>query len=241
VPNRSQFALLFFAASTLALGVLALIYGDFALVWQPVPTWVPARTALAYASGILMIVCAMGLLYPRTKQWATTILFAYIVLWAFLKVPPLLTGLQHEGNWLGLGELTVIVAGAWTLWATQSPSRTRYLRPAQMLLGLSLIPIGTSHIIYHSDTADLIPTWIPFHPFWAYFTGAAHIAAGLALLFSVIPSVAATLEAVMLTLFGLLVWLPQVLAGPTARLPWTAFWITGIIAGATWLVAAGIS
>lgn len=237
MPNRSLFSRVFFAVSTLELGILALIYGDFAMVWQPVPAWVPGRTILAYAAGVLMILCAAGIFYPRTKQLATKVLFAYTILWAALKLPPLLAAPQHEGNWLGLAELTVIVAGAWTLWAGQSPSPARNLRAAQILLGLSLLPIGLSHIIYAKDTADLIPAWIPFHPFWAYFTGTAHIAAGLALLFSVIPSLAATLEAVMLTLFGLLVWLPQILAAPMTRLPWTAFWITGIIAGATWLVA----
>jgi hypothetical protein len=31
----------------IGLGILALIYGDFALVWQPVAAGVPGRTALA--------------------------------------------------------------------------------------------------------------------------------------------------------------------------------------------------
>jgi hypothetical protein len=36
-----QPALTLFAFGMIGLGILALIYGDFALVWQPVAAWVP--------------------------------------------------------------------------------------------------------------------------------------------------------------------------------------------------------
>ena len=42
-----------FAASMIGLGILGFIYGDFALVWQPVPAWVPARQALACLSAAI--------------------------------------------------------------------------------------------------------------------------------------------------------------------------------------------
>ncbi len=47
LTQNQQPALTFFAAGLIGLGVLALIYGDFALVWQPVPAGLPGRTALA--------------------------------------------------------------------------------------------------------------------------------------------------------------------------------------------------
>ncbi len=46
-----QPAVSLFAIGMIGLGILALIYGDFAMVWQPVAPWVPGRTALAYGSG----------------------------------------------------------------------------------------------------------------------------------------------------------------------------------------------
>ena len=104
----------------------------------------------------------------------------------------------------------------------------------------ALIPIGLSHIVYVKDTADLVPAWLPFRPVWAYLTGAAHIAAGLGVLFSVVPRLAATLEAAMIGLFTLLVWIPAIAAAPTTRLPWTAFFISWVIGAAAWLVADSI-
>jgi hypothetical protein len=50
----------------IGLGVLALIYGDFALVWQPVAPWIPGRTVLDYASGFIMLFGGVGLLLRAT-------------------------------------------------------------------------------------------------------------------------------------------------------------------------------
>src|SRR5215468_5620059 len=55
MSRSQQPALTLFAIGLIGLAILALIYGDFALVWQPVAPWVPGRTFLAYASGLLML------------------------------------------------------------------------------------------------------------------------------------------------------------------------------------------
>jgi hypothetical protein len=72
-------------------------------------------------------------------------------------------------------------------------------------------------------------------------TGAGQIAAGLGVLFSILPRVAAAAEAAMVTLFTLLVWVPAVVAAPTARLPWTALLISWAIAAAAWVVAGSMA
>ena len=51
MTRSQQPALTLFAVGMIGLGVLALVYGDFALVWQPVAAWVPGRMALAYLIG----------------------------------------------------------------------------------------------------------------------------------------------------------------------------------------------
>jgi uncharacterized membrane protein len=63
----------------IGLGILALIYGDFALVWQPVAAWVPGRTAFAYASGLLTLLGGIGLLFRATAAWSVRILFPYLI------------------------------------------------------------------------------------------------------------------------------------------------------------------
>jgi hypothetical protein len=46
--NRTwQPARTLYVVGLIGLGVLAIVYHDFALDWQPVPPWVPGRMALA--------------------------------------------------------------------------------------------------------------------------------------------------------------------------------------------------
>src|ERR1700693_2410522 len=63
MTRTQQPALTLFAVGMIGLGILALVYGDFALVWQPVAPWIPGRTVLAYASGLIMLLGGVWLLF----------------------------------------------------------------------------------------------------------------------------------------------------------------------------------
>jgi uncharacterized membrane protein len=246
-----QPALTLFAVGMIGLGVLALIYGDFAMVWQPVAAWVPGRTALAYLSGVIMVLGGVGLLFNATATWAVRLLFPYLIVWTLLKVPGLVMAPQIEGNWLGIGELAVLLAGGWTLFAVLARLREgsvlRFatgengIRMARILFAVFLIPIGLSHLIYVKETANLVPAWLPFRTGWAYLTGVGQMACGVGVLFSVFPRVAAVTEAGMISLFTLLIWFPAILTAPKTRLPWTAFFISWAIAAGAWVVAQNIA
>src|SRR5258708_19746101 len=115
--QRQQAALTIFAIGMMGLGSLALVYGDFALVWQPVAAWIPGRTGLAYASGVIMLLGGIGLLAEASASLSIRILASYLVVWLLLKVPALVVAPQMEAVWLGFGELGVLLAGGWTLFA----------------------------------------------------------------------------------------------------------------------------
>jgi uncharacterized membrane protein len=155
-----------------------------------------------------------------------------------------------EAVWLGFGELAVLLAGGWILFATLAGLREgsltfatgeKGIRIARMLFAVSLIPIGLSHFVYVKETAELVPAWLPYRVGWATLTGAGHIACGLGVLLSIFPRVAAMTEAGMISLFTLLVWGPAILAAPRTRLPWTAFFISWAIGSAAWVVVQNIA
>lgn len=247
MTRSQQPALTLFAIGMIGLGILALVYGDFALVWQPVPSWIPGRAVLAYASGVIMLLGGMGLLFRVTSAWAARILFPYLIVWFLLKVPALVVAPRMEAVWLGAGELAVLLTGGWVLFAglggvrEHSPLKfatgEKGIHVARILFAISLIPIGLSHIVYVKQTAELVPAWLPYRIGWAYLTGAGQIACGLGVLFSIFPRTAAFAEGGMISLFTLLVWGPAIWAAPTTRLPWTAFFISWAIASAAWVVA----
>ena len=250
MTRSQQPALTLFAVAMIGLGILALVYGDFALVWQPVAPWIPGRTALAYVSGLVMLLGGVGLLLSSTVAWSTRILFPYLIVWLLLKAPALFVAPQMEAVWLGFGEIAVLMTGGWVLFATLSGLRDgsplkfatgeNGIHVARMLFAVSVIPIGLSHLVYVKQTVELVPAWLPYRVGWAYLTGAGQIACGLGVLFSIAPRVAATAEAGMISLFTILVWGPAILAAPKTRLPWTAFFISWAIASAAWVVAQNI-
>jgi uncharacterized membrane protein len=248
---EQQPSLALFAIGMIGLGVLGLAMGDFAMGWQPVAPWFPARTPLAYASGALMLICGVGLLFRATAAWSARILFPYLIVWQLLKLPALFVAPKIEGVYLGFGELAVLLAGGWTLFAVLADVRMpRWLawstgeqgvRAARFYFALWLIPIGLSHWLYTKETIVLIPAWLPFKTFWAYLTGAGQMASGLGVLFGVLPRLAAWAEAAQITLYTLLIWLPAIFATPRGRLPWTALWISWTIGAAAWVVAQNTS
>jgi uncharacterized membrane protein len=251
MTRNQQLPLTLFVVGMIGLAALGLIYGDFALVWQPVARWIPGRTGLAYAASVIMLLGGIGLLFRATAALSIRILFPYFIIWVLLKVPALVAAPQIEGVWLGVGEIAVLLAGGWVLFVTLAGLKTdsiftfatgeNGIRIARLLFAVSLIPIGLSHLLYTKATVELVPAWLPYPTAWAYLTGVGQMACGIGVLFSIYPGVAAMTEAGMLSLFTLLVWIPAILAAPTARLPWTAFFISWAIASAAWLVASHIA
>lgn len=239
---------LLFAIVMMALGLLGLIYGDFAMVWQPVPAGLPGRTALAYATAVLELLAGAGLLLPRTARLSARVLFVFLTLWVLtLRVPTLLRHPQVELAWLGFGETASIWAGVWCLFAGLAGDWERKhlgfavgesgLRCARYLFAVALPMIGLSHYFYSDATVSYIPAWIPFPLAGAYLAGAGDIGAGLGIFFGVWPRLAATMEAAMQSTITLIVWVPTTLDKPHDRLQWTALVTSTLIASGCWLVA----
>lgn len=236
-----------FAAVMIALGIGGLIDGDFTAVWQPVPKGVPAREALAYLCATVSFAAGIGLLWQRTAALASRVLLTSLVLWFLLwRVRALFQATLVDGTW-SCGETMAMIAGAWVLFAVFATDWDRQhlgfatgdrgLRIARVLYGLAMIPFGYAHFAYLKHTADMVPGWLPWHLEWAYFTGATFIAASGAILFGVFARLATALSALQMGLFGLLVWVPILAAGPVNAFQKLEVATTLALTSAGWVVA----
>jgi len=239
---------LLFAIGFAGLGVLSLFSGDFAYVWQPVPMWVPWREGLAHISGILLLVLGLGMLIERIAGNCALAMTAYLASWVvLLQFPRVVKAPGDVGTWLGLAENLISMSGGLILaGALSTPAfmtRLKFVtgsagtRTAQYVIGASFLVLGLSHFVYAEGTAGMVPAWLPDRLGYAYLTGACHFAAGLGILFSVLPRLAATLEAIMISLFVLMVHMPGAAQQPASRMQWTMLLIASAYAGAMWAAA----
>ena len=240
-PGSTAIPVAALAAGLGALGVLSLGSGDFAFQWQPVPPDAPSRGALAMGVGGLEVAAAVLLLLPgRLRAVGAWLAAALLLGWVALHVPAVAQRPASVVDWLGLAEAAAMASAALMFAAAWSgiAAATAIRRAATVAFGLSALVFGLSHFEYAAFTAQMIPPWLPERVALAYFTGAAHALAGLAIVSGIRRTLAAWLEALMMACFVVLVHLPRVLAHPEARMEWTMLFVAVTLSASAGLVAA---
>ena len=224
-----------YGLAAMLLGGVILAWHDFTNPWQPVPDALPERALFAYAAGALYLAAGIALVLRRWERPAALVVTALALAFAAGWVGRVAGAPQVLGTWLGLAEQNAVVLGGLAIVATRLGPAAHGLR---VLFALCLLVFGAAHLVYVKETAAFVPGWLPPGTrFWALATGAADIAAGIALLAGPLALLAARLAAAMFVGFGLLVWLPMLVAAPAEQTNWAGTAITFSIAAAAWAVA----
>lgn len=84
-----------------------------------------------------------------------------------------------------------------------------------------LAAFGTEHFTLTKEIASLVPAWIPWHIFWAYFVGTCFIAGALSMASRIEAPLAAGLVALTFFLFVVLMDVPGWLQDPRDRIALT--------------------
>ena len=89
---------------------------------------------------------------------------------------------------------------------------------ARVVFAVPFFVFGINHFAMTSQMAGVVPGWLPVPAFWVYLTGAAHLAASIAIMANRLIRPAGILLAVMLLTFVVTIHIPAVAAGDMSAL-----------------------
>lgn len=103
-----------------------------------------------------------------------------------------------------IGLVTIFVRGDWQ----KARGFDKLILFGPIFYAAPLAAFGTEHFTLTKVIASLVPAWIPWHQFWAYFVGTCFIAAGLSLVTRIQARLAASLLGLTFFLFVVLMDAP---------------------------------
>jgi hypothetical protein len=234
----------------IVLGAAAVWFGVIALMWHDADTWQNLQHIWSLPFGAIVGGCLMaaliaggiGILYPRTARVASVVLGVVYLSFSLACVPDIIAAANIYDRFGGSFFLFFsLLCGALALYAATEANAARVTvlgRLARLGLGVCAISFTLGQALLLRDTASLVPKWIPpSQMFWAIVTTVAFALAAIAILVNRQARLAMRLMALMLALFGVMVWVPRLIAHPEAHFNWSECALTFLVTGAVWAVA----
>lgn len=231
-------------------GATAVLFGVIALMWHDADTWQNLRHLWSLPWGTAAGACLMaaqvaggiGIQIPRTARWASLVLCVVYLCFSAACIPDIIAAPNTYDKYGGSFFLFLsLFFGAIAVVAATEAHAGRALalgRAARYGLGVCAISFALSQGLLLRETAQAVPQWIPpGQMFWAIVTTAAFALAAIAILMNRGARLAMRMMTLMVGLFGLLVWLPHLIARPGAHFLWSEFAETLLVTGAAWMVA----
>lgn len=114
---------------------------------------------------------------------------------------------------LAIGLVTIFLRGDWQ----RARGFDKLILFGPLFYAAPLAAFGTEHFTVTEAVASLVPRWIPWHQFWAYFVGACFIAAALSMVTRIQARLSAGLLALTFFLFVVLMDAPAWAQNPRDR------------------------
>jgi uncharacterized membrane protein YphA (DoxX/SURF4 family) len=233
----------FYGLAVIAYGCELFIYSHAITKLAPSwPEWIQWAPFPEYAAGTILVSGGAALVFGKNARNAGKLLGALFLIWFMFRSIPLVildpsSPKNPEGN---ACESCAICAGALLVAASSSLegvgtsfffrrilwSLERLIPLGRYLLAAPMIYFGYVHIRFAQGVSNLVPAWMPWHLFWAYFCGAVLVSAGIAICFKIMLRWAASIAGVMIVLFAVLLNGPLAFAALRDVDLWTALFHT---------------
>lgn len=239
--------ILFFGAMAF-FGIEHLIYATSPKHALLGPPWVPVGGTFAFVAGCILVMACIISVTNRSMRLPGILLVLVLLPRVLLVSIPAVAAQIHNGaRWTSASELVAMCGGSLFV-VGALPGEGDFqrwkdvLRPAMMLgsslYGMTLVIFGVQHFIYARYVATLVPGWIPWRLFWAYFVGVAFVAAAAAILSRKNARTGTLLLGTMFFSWVILVHTPRVIAAPGDGNEWTSAFVALAMSGAAWMLVA---
>jgi uncharacterized membrane protein len=132
---------------------------------------------------------------------------------AFLAIPNTVIWSYSVGGVVFVIGLVTIFRGQWQ----KARGFEKLILFGPVFYAAPIAAFGTEHFTLTKEIASLVPAWIPWHIFWAYFVGACFIAAAFSLVTGIQARLTASLLALNFFLFVALMDAPAWAQDPRDR------------------------
>jgi len=208
-----------FALGLIGLASLGFMKNDF-IVGRP-PAWpvgFGGKETISLVLNVLLVAGCVAIIFQRQGAFAAFLTTAIIFTFSFLirYIPALIKSDLDKILWSINAYKTLALIGgsliAGVSFLRNDSRQAQKIIPviATIFLSLFFIMSGLAHFKFADFIIDgFMPSYIPFHSFWAYFCGIALIAGGIGIQIYPLRKIAALLVGIMIAGWFLLLHIPR--------------------------------
>lgn len=227
-----------YAIGMIAVGIHQLIIKNFrAEILPPFPAWAHTYIAFPVIAGIALIffgTIILGIFKSKIVSAKSICLytgFCFLALIITCHLPYILIlnpdKASHLESWFDTGEALAYCGGAFVMAGSFSENDftdagknsfelllEKLIPFGRIFYSILIILFGCSHFVFTDFVSTLVPKFFGMPLFWTYFTGAALIGSGVAIILQIWIKPVAFLLAIMLFGFFLFFHVPDAIANP---------------------------
>jgi uncharacterized membrane protein len=211
-----------FALGLIGLAVLGFMTNDL-IVGRP-PAWpegFSGKETFSLVLNVLLVAGCVAIIFQRQGAFSALLTAAIIFTFSFLirYIPAIVKAQPQEILWnINAYKTLALIGGSlivsvYFLRNNSPRSGKIFLVIGTIFLSIFFIISGFAHFKFADFIIDgLMPSYIPFHPFWTYFCGIALISGGIGIQIYPLRKIAALLVGIMITGWFLLLHIPRFFA-----------------------------
>jgi len=229
MPNLSNLGRIFYGIAIAVMGFQTIYYTDFPyMLIPPKHLWMTGLSIFAYISGTLLILAGISIVFDKKTMSISLFLGSVLLLiFCFYYVPYELlasSNYMHFGEWENAAKELALSGGAFVIAGSFSKKienplisfLIKLIPLGVIFFSITIISFGINHFLYAKEASDYIPSWVPNHMFWMYFTGLALIGSGIAIILKIKRGLTAALLGTMIFIWFIILHVPRVIGSPLA-------------------------